>query len=92
MGLNLMNAIAPLAILLVGGYMVIEGDTDLGAVVAMTAGIVRIAAPVREMIAFYRLAQRISVTHGLIVAWMAGEALEHEHRLSPRHPEEHAPQ
>jgi len=89
LGLNLLNAIAPLSILVVGGMMVIEGRTELGVVVAMTSGIVRIAAPIRELISFYRLAQRISVTHGLIVAWMAGAPLEHEHRLSPAHPEAH---
>jgi ABC-type multidrug transport system fused ATPase/permease subunit len=71
--LNLLNGVAPLAILLWGGWLVIEGETTVGVLVALVSGFNRIADPTRELIAFYREAAQASVQHEQIAAWMRGD-------------------
>lgn len=68
--LNFMNALAPLAALGFGGYMVIQGETELGVVVAFTAGFARLSDPIRQLIAYYRTAAETAVKHDLIAKWM----------------------
>jgi ABC-type bacteriocin/lantibiotic exporter with double-glycine peptidase domain len=69
-GLNLMNGAAPLCILAFGGWLVIEGETTLGVLVAFVSGFERIASPIRDLIAFYREAAQAGVQHRLIGEWM----------------------
>lgn len=68
--LNLMNAAAPLGVLLVGGWMVVQGDTTLGVVVAFVGGFGRLGDPIRQLISFYREAAQASVQHRMIAKWM----------------------
>lgn len=68
--INLLNALAPLSVLLVGGLMVIEGETTLGVVVAFISGFDRLSAPLRELIAYYRVAAQAAVQHRMIARWM----------------------
>lgn len=68
--LNFMNALAPLAALGYGGYLVIQGETELGVVVAFTTGFARLSDPIRQLIAYYRTAAETSVKHDLIAKWM----------------------
>ncbi|MCL5778754.1 ABC transporter ATP-binding protein [Limibaculum sp. FT325] len=70
--LNLANHFAPLGILLWGGFMVIEGETTLGVLVAFATGFERMAGPARELIGFYRKAQQAGVQHCMIAEWMEG--------------------
>ena len=42
------------AVLLLGGWLVIDGRTDVGTVVAATAGLARLQGPTTFLIAFYR--------------------------------------
>lgn len=67
---NLLNALAPLSVLVVGGYLVIEGSTTIGVVVAFITGFERMASPMTELIAYYRLAQQVRVKHDKIAAWL----------------------
>lgn len=69
--LNLVNGVAPLVVLLIGGIMVINGETQLGVVVAFTTGFTRLAEPLRALIAYYRLAAITAVKHRMIAKWMA---------------------
>lgn len=69
--LNLLNAAAPLGVLLVGGWMVVQGDTTLGVVVAFVGGFGRLGDPIRQLISFYREAAQASVQHKMIANWMA---------------------
>ena len=73
--LNLLNALTPIAVLLYGGYMVIEGDTTVGVVVAFLTAFERVAAPLRELIAFYRASEQAKVQHRMIASWMCGKPL-----------------
>lgn len=68
--LNTLNLLAPLAVLGWGGYLVIEGQTTVGVLVAFLSGFDRLAAPVRELLTFYRTAQQASVQHSSIAKWM----------------------
>ncbi|HET8728489.1 MAG TPA: ABC transporter ATP-binding protein [Alphaproteobacteria bacterium] len=67
---NLLNALAPLGALLVGGYLVIHGETTIGAVVAFISGFERLSDPLRQMTAFYRIAAQANVRHRKIAQLM----------------------
>ena len=60
--------------LLFGGWMVIEGRTELGVVVAFISGFEKIMGPARELLNFYRRMAQMRVQYRLIVAAMRGEA------------------
>ncbi|GMG83506.1 hypothetical protein LNKW23_27190 [Paralimibaculum aggregatum] len=68
--LNLLNQLAPLGVLVWAGWLVIEGETTVGVVVAFLSGFERISGPARELIALYRTAQQAAVQHRMIGAWM----------------------
>src|SRR3546814_5050865 len=59
--MNLLSAIAPLSVLLVGGLMVIAGETTIGVVVAFISGFERLSTPLRELVAYYRVAAQANV-------------------------------
>jgi ABC-type bacteriocin/lantibiotic exporter with double-glycine peptidase domain len=71
---NLLNHLAPLAVLMVGGWLVIQGDTTVGVVVAFITGFMRLADPSRELLAYYRLAAETSVQYRLITRWLSAPA------------------
>lgn len=52
--LSTINGAGTVAVLLLGGWMVIYGQTDVGTVVAATIGLGRIQAPTAFLIAYYR--------------------------------------
>jgi ABC-type bacteriocin/lantibiotic exporter with double-glycine peptidase domain len=68
--MNLLSAVAPLSALLVGGIMVIQGETTIGVVVAFISGFERLGTPLRELIAYYRIAAQANVQHKMIARWM----------------------
>lgn len=68
--LNTLNAAAPLGVILVGGWMAIQGDTTVGVIVAFVGGFSRLGDPIRQLIAFYREAAEASVRHDLLATWM----------------------
>lgn len=67
---NLLNGLAPLAVLLVGGYLAMRGETTLGVVVAFMSGFERLSDPLRELLAYYRITAQASVQHGMIARWI----------------------
>jgi ABC-type bacteriocin/lantibiotic exporter with double-glycine peptidase domain len=69
---NLLNHVAPLSVLMVGGYLAIQGATTIGTVVAFISGFQRLADPSRELLAYYRLAAETRVQYRLIKSWLAG--------------------
>jgi ABC-type bacteriocin/lantibiotic exporter with double-glycine peptidase domain len=68
--MNLLSAVAPLSVLLVGGLMVIQGETTIGVVVAFISGFERLSASLHELIAYYRIAAQANVQHRMIARWM----------------------
>ncbi len=69
-GLNLLNSLAPLAVLIIGGYQVIQEQTTIGVILAFISGFNRISEPIRNLITFYRNAQQANVQHAMIARWM----------------------
>lgn len=69
--LNLLNALGPLTVLLLGGYLVMQGEVEVGVIVAFISGFEKISSPLRELISFYRVAAQADVQHRLIAKWMA---------------------
>lgn len=72
--LNLANAIGPLMVLVVGGWMVIQGQTTIGTVVAFISGLERLSSPLRDLLNFYREFQQANVQYEMIVKWVEGTA------------------
>lgn len=68
--LNLLNALAPLSVLLFGGWMVVQGETTIGVLVAFLSGFQRLADPIRSLITFYRETAQARVQHDMIARWM----------------------
>lgn len=68
--INFLNALAPLSALVVGGYLVMQGETTIGVVVAFVSGFERLSSPLRELMAYYRLAAQANVQHEMIARWM----------------------
>jgi len=52
--LSTINGAGTVAVLMLGGWMVLQGRTDVGTVVAATLGLARLQAPTAFLIAFYR--------------------------------------
>jgi ABC-type bacteriocin/lantibiotic exporter with double-glycine peptidase domain len=68
---NFMNHLAPLSVLMVGGYLVVNGATTVGTIVAFISGFERMADPTRQLIGYYRLASESQVQYRLIVDRLA---------------------
>ena len=60
--------------LVLGGWLVIHGQTELGVVVAFISGFEKIMDPARELLNFYRRMAQMRVQYRLIVEAMQGEA------------------
>lgn len=68
--INLLNALAPLCVLVVGGYLAIKGETSVGIIVAFISGFDRMSSPMRELLSYYRMAAQAAVQHRMIAKWM----------------------
>ncbi|SET59335.1 ABC transporter ATP-binding protein [Oceanicella actignis] len=71
--LNLSSALAPLAVLGVGGMMAVRGETSVGVLVAFLSGFQRIADPLRKTVSFYRQWAQTEVQRRMVARWMRGE-------------------
>lgn len=65
--LKTINAGGTVGVLLLGGWLVIEGETDIGTVVASLTGLTQISGPWLEMVAFFRGASTMRVRYDLIL-------------------------
>lgn len=66
--LSALNGAGMIAILLLGGWQVLQGNTDVGTIVAATVGLSRIKGPTNFLIAFYRQVSATSVKYELLRA------------------------
>jgi ABC-type bacteriocin/lantibiotic exporter with double-glycine peptidase domain len=71
--LNIASAIGSLVVLIVGGYLVIRGQTTLGTVVAFVSGFQRLSDPMGDLLDFYRVYSQAKVQYRMIVRWVAGD-------------------
>lgn len=82
--LNFANAMGPLVVLIVGGYMVVQGQTTLGTVLAFVSGFERLSQPIRELVTFYRDAAQTRVQIAMVADW--AEALAESAGQPPAEP------
>lgn len=63
---NLINQMGPLSVLMLGGWLVIEGRTEVGTIVAFMSGYQRMTDPARQLLNFYRRLAMMRVQYGLV--------------------------
>jgi len=62
---NLLDAIGPLAVLLVGGILVIQGEIEVATIVVFISGFQRISGPWDQLVTFYRTVSTARVRYRL---------------------------
>lgn len=70
---NLLDALGPIVVLVVGGWLVIQGRTEVSTIVVFISGFQKIADPWDQLINFYRTASNARVSYGLIATALAPE-------------------
>lgn len=50
---NILIALGPFSVIAFGGYLVIEGRTEIGVIVAFVSGLERLGSPIRELVGSY---------------------------------------
>lgn len=68
------NGLGMIAVLMLGGWLVLQGRTDVGTVVAATIGLGRIQGPTAFLIAFYRQVSATRVKFDLLSSVLATHA------------------
>jgi len=63
---NLMGELGRLAVLFVGGWFVIQGETEVGVLVAFLSGLEKVADPARELLNFYRQLSQSRVQYDIL--------------------------
>lgn len=64
---NFINHLGPLSILMVGGWFVMQGRTEIGTIVAFLSGFEKISGPWSELIAFYRQVSNAKMKYQMLV-------------------------
>lgn len=65
--LNIINGLGTVGILLIGGFLVIDGKSDIGSVVAALSAMARMMEPWKELITFYRDLSAVRVKFELLL-------------------------
>lgn len=63
---NLIGHLGPLSILMVGGWLVIQGESQIGTIVAFISGYERMINPARDLLNFYRRLSAMRVQYRLV--------------------------
>jgi len=74
---NVLDASGPIAALVVGGWMVIHGQTEVSTLVVFISGFQKISDPWDVLITFYRTMSTARVTYGLVADTLAAESDSH---------------
>jgi len=81
---NVLNQVTPFLFYAIGGYAVIEGRLDLGALVAVIAAYKDIAGPWRELLKYYQTQSDMSVRFRVLTDRFDGLALDPKERFKPQ--------
>lgn len=63
---NALGHLGPLSVLVVGGWLVIRGETEVGTIVAFVSGYERLMSPARGLLSLYRQYSQMRVQYRLI--------------------------
>ncbi len=64
---NFLMKLGPFGIIAFGGYMVMQGELEVGVIVAFISGFERLGGPMRDTIAFYRQVSDAHMKYALLV-------------------------
>jgi ABC-type bacteriocin/lantibiotic exporter with double-glycine peptidase domain len=64
--LGAISAVGKVGILFLGGWLVLEGRSDVGTVVASLTGLTRIEGPWRDLVSFFRGASTVRVKYAML--------------------------
>jgi len=64
---NFMNQLTPFFFYLIGGYLVIQGNLSIGALLAVIAAYKDLAGPWKELLSFYQMTADVSVKYQTVV-------------------------
>ena len=65
--LGAISALGKVGILFLGGWLVLEGRSDVGTVVASLTGLTRIEGPWRDLVSFFRTASTVRVKYAMLL-------------------------
>lgn len=71
LALGMISALGMVGVLFLGGWLVLEGRSDVGTVVASLTGLARIEGPWRELVSFFRNASTVRVKYAMVVRSLA---------------------
>jgi ABC-type bacteriocin/lantibiotic exporter with double-glycine peptidase domain len=75
--LGVISGAGAVGVLFLGGWLVLNGESDVGTVMASLAGLARIDGPWRELVGFFRNASTVRVKYAMLVrAIMDRESME----------------
>ena len=69
--LGAISAVGKVGILFLGGWLVLEGRSDVGTVVASLTGLIRIEGPWRDLVSFFRTASTVRVKYAMLLPAIA---------------------
>ncbi|WP_417694057.1 ATP-binding cassette domain-containing protein [Roseibium sp.] len=64
---NFMNQLTPFFFYLIGGYLVIQGDLSIGALLAVIAAYKDLAGPWKELLSYYQMVSDVDVKYQTVV-------------------------
>lgn len=79
---NFLAQLGPFFFYAIGGYLVLEGDVTIGALVAVIGAQKDIASPWKELLAFYQLTYDTTIKYDQVVAQFAPPHLRSPERLT----------
>jgi ABC-type bacteriocin/lantibiotic exporter with double-glycine peptidase domain len=63
---NVLDALGPIIVLVLGGWLVIEGRTEVSTLVVFISGFQKIASPWDQLVNFYRTAQNARIAYNVM--------------------------
>ncbi|MDA0368922.1 MAG: ABC transporter ATP-binding protein [Proteobacteria bacterium] len=63
---NALGHLGPLSVLVLGGWLVLQGRTEVGTIVAFVSGYERLMGPARDLLNFYRQYSQMRVQYRLV--------------------------
>ncbi|WP_108660140.1 ABC transporter ATP-binding protein [Acuticoccus kandeliae] len=81
---NFLDALGPLMVLMVGGTMVIRGETDVATLVVFISGFQKIADPWDVLVNFFRTVSNAVVTFDLLMDTLEGRTVRRAHPVARR--------
>ena len=75
---NFIDKLTPFFFFLIGGYLVIQGDLTLGALIAVLAAYKDLAAPWKEMLVWYQQKEDVKVKYDQVIEQFSPNGMEPE--------------